>query len=225
MSSAQEILNAARQRTLLRQRQAGETRRCVFRLDEAHVAKQFRIPLSARGYRRPWQIEDACLRHLDGDGAPRSCGWFEETDADHRIAWLVKEYIAGEPLVSFSPADLPAAADLLAGLHRRRIITDDANPGNFIRRPDGRMAFLDFGRGRLFHRDGPWLDLHIGWELAKLRREAFLWNSALWTAFLPLYFRALDAALFRRARIRAACAASIALRMARKISKGKSPWS
>lgn len=225
MQTAPEILKNARHRELLRERQAGETLRSVFRLDDSHVAKQFRIPLSARGYRRPWQIEDACLRHLDGAGAPRSCGWFEETDADHRIVWMVKEFIAGEPLESFSSADLPAAADLLAGLHRRRVIADDANPGNFIRRPDGRMAFLDFGRGRLFHRDGPWLDLHIGWELAKLRREAFLWNPALWAAFLPRYFRALDAAPCRRARIRAACAASIGLRMVRKISNGKSPWS
>jgi hypothetical protein len=225
MTTAQDIVRNALHRERLRERRAGETLRSVFRLDEAYIAKRFQIPLAARSFRRPWIAEEACLRRLDGHGAPRSFGWFEEIDADRRTVWLVKEYIPGTPLDEFTLEDLPAAARLLAHLHRRWIITDDAHPGNFIRTPSGEMSFLDFGRARRLRLPGPGRDLSIGWELAKLRREGFRWNRAHWEAFRPLYVAALGAGPCRRTFIRAACAAAIGLRMARKGLQGKSVWS
>lgn len=210
---------------LLRQRQAKETRRSVYRVNEQVLAKKFEIPRAIRRYRRPWLIEDACLRHLNGDGAPRSFGWHEAIEGDSRVVWLVKEYVPGTHLESFAAGELPAVARLLTRLHSRRVVTNDASPGNFIRTPAGHLRFLDFGRARLFRFPGPLLDLHIGWGLAKLRREGFRWDGALWSAFLPLYFDALDVGPFRRAGLRAACAASIALRMIRKTLQGKSPRS
>lgn len=225
MTTAQDIVKNARHRELLRERQAGNTLRSVFRLDGAYIAKRFQLPLAARIFRRPWRTEEACLRHLGGHGAPRSCGWFEQIETDLRIVWLVKEHVAGTPLDAFTLADLPAAARLLAHLHRQRIITDDANPGNFLQTPDGPMVFLDLGRAKRLRLPGPWLDGHIGWELAKLRREGFRWDPALWAAFRPAYFEALSASRPRRALLRAACAAAIGLRMARKTLQGKSPRS
>ena len=88
----------------------GDGEALIFRVDGRYVAKKFEIPLDVRRYRRPWLAEDACLRRLDGAGAPRTCGWFEETEADQRVVWLVKEFVAGDPLESFAAADLPAAA-------------------------------------------------------------------------------------------------------------------
>lgn len=225
MQSMDDILRQARPWTLLRERQAGATRRSVFRVEDRYVVKKFEIPLAVRSYRRPWVAEDACLRRLGGAGAPRSFGWVEQIEGDRRIVFLGKEYVDGQPLGSFSADDIPAAARLMARIHGRRLITDDANPGNFIRTPDGELRFLDLGRGRLFHRTGPWLDLHIGWELAKLRREAFRWDPSLWTAFLPPYFHALSASRRRRAFLLAAGSAATALRRMRKISQGKSPRS
>jgi len=217
----ENILEESRHWELLRKRHAKETLRSVFRVDGRYVAKKFEIPPETRRYRRPWLAEDACLRRLAGDGAPRSFGWFEEISAGLRIFWLVKEYVAGEPVTAFFAADLPAVARLLARIHGRGIVTDDANAGNFLRTLDGQMEFLDFGRARLFRRTGLWLDLHVGRELAKLRREGFRWNDDLWRAFLPLYFAALDASPLRRARIRFACAATTVLRQARKILQKK----
>ena len=221
----EKILQESRHWELLRKRRAKETQRSVFRVDGRYVAKKFEIPLDVRRYRRPWLAEDACLRRLDGVGAPRSYGWFEETEADQRVVWLVKEFVAGEPVDTFAAADLPAVARLMARIHKRLIITDDASAGNFIRTLDGEMQFLDFGRAQLFRRPGLRLDLHVGWELAKLRREGFRWDDALWQAFLPLYGEALGGSRLRRALILAAGSISGALRMARKFFQGKSPRS
>ena len=214
----EKILQESRHWELLRKRRAKETQR-------RFVAKKFEIPLDVRRYRRPWLAEDACLRHLDGVDAPRSYGWFEETEADQRVVWLVKEFVAGEPIDTFASADLPAVARLMARIHKRLIITDDASAGNFIRTLDGEMQFLDFGRARLFRWPGLWFDLHVGWELAKLRREGFRWDDALWRAYLPLYFAAAAASRRRQFRIRAACAGAAALRRTRKTLEGKNPRS
>ncbi len=197
----------------------------MFRVDGHYVVKKFEIPLNVRRYRRPWLAEDACLRRLDGDGAPHSFGWFEETEADQRVVWLVKEFVAGEPVEIFSESDLPATARLLARIHNQRIITDDACAGNFLRTLNGEMQFPDFGRARLFRRSSPGFDLQVGWELAKLRREGFRWDDSLWAVFRSLYFQALGCSRVRRARILAACFASLALRAARKSLQGKSPKS
>ena len=221
----ERILKESRHWELLRKRRAKETQRSVFRVDGHYVAKKFEIPLDVRSYRRPWLAEDACLRRLDGDGAPRSYGCFEETEADQRVVWLVKEFVAGEPVGTFAATDLPAAARLMARIHNRLIITDDASAGNFLRTLDGEMQFLDFGRARRFRRPGLGFDLHVGWELAKLRREGFRRDISLWNAFVPLYFAALGGSRLRRARILAACSVSGALRMARKFFQGKSPRS
>ena len=225
MSTAQDILAGAQRWELLRKRRAKETLRSVFRVDERYVAKKFEIPLAARRYRRPWLAEDACLRRLDGRGAPRSFGWCEETAGDQRVVWLVKEFVAGEPVETFAATDLPAAARLMAGVHAQAIITDDASAGNFLRTLGGEMQFLDFGRAKLFRRPGLGFDLNVGWELAKLRREGFRRDISLWNAFVPLYFAALGGSRLRRAFILAACSVSGALRMARKFFQGKSPRS
>ena len=215
------LLRDSRHWELLRQRHARETLRSVFRVNGHYLVKKFEIPLETHRFHRPWLAEAACLRRLDGSGAPRSFGWFEETAEDHRTVWLVKEFIAGEPVDAFTPADLPAAARLLARVHSAGILTDDASAGNFLRTLDGSLVFLDFGRARLRRRSRPCSSWTIGWELAKLRREGFHWNNALWRAFLPLYFDALRAAPLRRVAIRAAADLSTALRMTRKTLQGK----
>ena len=221
----EKILKESRHWELLRKRRAKETLRSIFRVDGRYVAKKFEIPLDVRRYRRPWLAEDACLRRLDGAGAPRTCGWFEETEADQRVVWLVKEFVAGAPVETFAATDLPAVARLLAGVHAQAVMTDDASAGNFLRTLDGDLQFLDFGRAKWFRRPGLGFDLHVGWELAKLRREGFRGDAPLWNAFVPLYFAALGGSRLRRARILAACSVSGALRMARKFCQGKSPRS
>ena len=219
------LLRDSRHWELLRERQAKETRRLVYRVNEQFLVKKFEISHAIQRYRRPWLIEDACLRRLNGDGAPRSFGWYEVIEGDNRVVWLVKDFIDGEPVVAFTLDDLPAVAHLLASIHARGVITDDASAGNFLRVPDGRLVFLDFGRARLRSKNRRCSAETIGWALAKLRREGFNWKKSLWEAFLPLYFSCLGASTWQRTRIRAACAAATRLRQIRKTLQGQSPRS
>lgn len=148
-----------------------------------------------------------------------------EEESDHRIVWLVKEYLPGTPLEIFTAIDLPDLATLLARLHSRRVITDDAYPGNFLRNLDGRLMYLDLGRAQTASRLNPFFPFQIGWELAKLYRQGFRRNPKLWNAFLPLYFQALSPTFFEWAGIRAACSSAVGIRFIRKWFQGKDPRS
>ena len=222
--TAEIILRESRHWELLRKRWARQIHHSVFRVDGCYEVKKYEMPLNIRFYRRPWLVEDACLRRLKGDGAPRSFGWHEEAEMDQRVVWLVKEYIAGESLCSFAETDIPAVACLMARIHSLRILTGDAKPQNFIRSLDGRMLFPSFGRAKIYRRHNPAFFLCIGVELAKLRREGFQWDSSLWNAFRPLYFKALHFSALSRALIWASCEIAIGVRMARKRIQGQSPW-
>ena len=224
-ASAEVILRESRHWELLRKRWAKWTHHSVFRVDGCYEVKKYEMPLDTRIYRRPWLVEDACLRRLDGNGAPRSFGWLKQIEEDQRVVWLVKEYIAGESLCSFKEAAIPAVACLMARIHSQRIITGDAKPQNFIRSLDGRMLFPSFGRAKIYRRHNPALFLCIGGELAKLRREGFQWDPALWREFRPLYFKALQFSALSRALIWVSCEIAIGMRMARKRIQGQSPWS
>ena len=219
--AAENILRSSRHWELLQKRMVKNMQRSVFRVDGCYVVKKYELPLVGRLHRRPWTIEDACLRRLDGDDAPRSFGWLEQIEADRRVVWLLKEYIAGYPVSGFVLSDVPDIARLLARIHSQRIITDDAHPQNFIRSLDGRLMFTDFGRARLHACHGPCLFVRIGWELAKLRRQGFLWDPGLWEAFHPIYFRELGCSALSRALIWVSCEIAIGMRMARKTLQGK----
>lgn len=225
VASAEVILRESRHWEFLRRRWSKSIHRSVFRVDGCYEVKKYEMPLDNRFYRRPWLVEDACLRRLDGDGAPRSFGWHEETELDQRVVWLVKEYIAGESLCSFAETDIPAVACLMARIHSLRIITGDPKPQNFILSLDGRMLFPNFGRAKIYRFCSPVFFLCIGGELAKLRREGFQWDPALWNQFRSLYFKALHFPVLSRALIWASCEIAIGMRKARKRIQGQSPWS
>ncbi len=225
MISAGEIIANARSWRKIGERQARETLRTVYVVDDIYVVKQFELPASIRRYRRPWIIEDRGLRRLNGSVAPRSFGYTEHIENGVRRASLVKEFIPGTACTSFAPDDIPAVARLMAELHGLKIITDDANVHNFLKTADGRMVFIDLGRARVFRFRSPWLFLNIGWELAKLRREGFGWNRERWGTFLPVYFHQFACSLPGRWMIRSVAGLSAGQRMIRKTIQGKSPWS
>jgi hypothetical protein len=222
MTDASEILATARERRLLRERQARETRRAVYLQDGTYVIKHFTLPASARHARTPWRTEDAALRRAAPAFAPHSFGVVERTEGDQREAYLVKAYVPGRVLDRLGVADAPDAAALMAGLHRLGVVTDDANAANFLRTDDGRLLFLDLGRARLHNHAGWALRRDIGRELAKLRREGFAWNRAAWRAFLPVYFSHLACSQRVRVLLISVCATMTLARMLRKTLQGSS---
>jgi hypothetical protein len=225
MPTAEDILDRITNRILLSERQVRETRRTVYLADQRYVIKQFELPAGAIGYRRPWEIEARALRRLDGHLAPRCFGFVERIADGTRTVSLIKHYVPGQTCTTFTRDNLPALAALMAGLHNRLVVTDDANVHNFLHTPDGKLLFIDLGRARLFDAPGPRLWVAIGAELAKLRREGFGWDRTLWTNFLPAYVEQLAGSRTAHSMIRWSYAAALVSRMARKTLKGKSRWS
>lgn len=210
---------------MLAERQAHETRRSVFLVEGRYTVKKFEVPATVSTFRRPWEIEDKALRRMDGCCAPRSFGWVEQSGGDVRVFWLAKEYLPGEVLDRFLGEGIPAVARALAEVHRRLIITDDANVHNFLRHPDGSFVFIDFGRARNFICRSPWFYWNTGWELAKLFREGFARDRGLFRQFLVSYFEQANYPAGVRGMITLSMKFSAALRMIRKTLQGKSPWS
>lgn len=225
MQGVADILNSTGSWEKLSERQARETRRTVYLVDGRYILKKFEVPLNVSSYRRPWVIEDRALRRLSGFCAPRTLGFVEREDAGQRVFWLAKEHLDGTVVKTLSIDDMKSAAAVLAGIHSRLIITDDANAQNFIRRPDGSFCFLDFGRARNFILRSPWFFLSVGWELAKFYREGIQRDRAKWRSFLSAYRSAARCPPFTWPLIRASCATSNATRSIRKLAQGKSPWS
>jgi Lipopolysaccharide kinase (Kdo/WaaP) family len=225
MMRIDDILSSAENWELLNERQARETFRSVFLVNGEFVIKRFEIPLHVKKFRTPWIIEDKALRRLNGDCAPRSCGFIEKVIGDKRVAWLGKDYIPGVTKDHFNNDDIPGVARLMARLHRHMIITDDANVHNFLLSDDNRMIFVDLGRARLFIMRSPWFYMNVGWELAKVRREGFNWNAGHWKQFKQLYFQHMASPAPVCLFIHICCTAAILLRMIRKCLQFKSPWS
>lgn len=185
---------------LLRSRQAKETMRRVFRIGD-YVVKTFEIvPATCTRFRRPWEIESRALQRLGSDYTGIFVGVLEKSNASSRVFYFVKKFVPGVTLDSFSLADMPDVAREMAFFHSRGIITDDANVGNFIRDPSGRILFLDFGRAKIYS-EGRAPAHAVGKELAKLFREGCGYDYGLWNIFLPEYYKFSEAGWWRRTRI------------------------
>jgi RIO-like serine/threonine protein kinase len=105
-------------------------------------------PLSAILARR----EVRALRHLDGHGGVPAL-------LARGRGWLLREHLDGSPLHEAPPADpafYGAARRLLVSVHRAGVTHDDlAKEPNWLVRPDGRPALLDFQLARVGRGRGP----------------------------------------------------------------------
>jgi tRNA A-37 threonylcarbamoyl transferase component Bud32 len=184
------VIDGAAERRLLGERQAREGARRVELLDGRHVLKRFRYAAGERPVRRPWRREHAALIHLADARLPKSVGYLTEAD---EAAWTVsylRTWIPGEPLTEFDAASATEAGALLAGLHARGVVTDDALTQNFLRAPDGQLLFLDFGKSRILPRLSPFLPAWIALEHCRFLRAALAGDVELWETFRDAYFTA-----------------------------------
>jgi hypothetical protein len=132
-----------------------------------------------------------------------------------RKVFFVKRFLDGEPLESIGNEDLPAVARLLAEVHAKGIVTDDAHADNFLKTPSGQFAFIDYGRAMVFGvRPAP--AFAVGKELAKLYREGFGYKKDLFHAFLREYYGETHASFPRRLGIAFGVRTAIFFRNLRK---------
>jgi hypothetical protein len=182
------ILDRTTERRVLAERAAREGERRVELLDGRWLLKRYAFAGGERPVRRPWQREHAALEHLDDPRLPRSVGYATDLGPGGRIVRYLRSFVPGEPLDGFDLATAAEAGELLARLHASGVVTDDALTQNFLRAPDGRLFFLDFGKARLFPPHSPLLPAWAALEHCRFLRASLGGNLALWDEFRRAYF-------------------------------------
>jgi hypothetical protein len=191
-----QILAEAVMPAPVRVRESRGIAREVFLLEGQYVVKRYTCSSRPRAGRRPWSVEDAALRRLDGRGAPLPVGFVEErADAGLR-ATLVRGFVPGTPVEELDADLVTEMAATMAAIHGRGVTTEDAHRENFVRCADGALTFIDFGKARVFHAWNPLLHAGIAFDLHRLYRAALDRDEALWRGFRAAY---LDAAPFSAA--------------------------
>ncbi len=197
----------------MRRRQVRETLRSVYRVGN-HLVKTFEYPEGAKPHSRPWERERAALLRLYGEKAEAETGIFERTEAGMHRVCFVRPFVEGTTVETFAREEMPAVAALMADLHARGVVTDDANAGNFLRTPGGRLVFMDFGRARIYRGQAPaWM---VGKEIAKLFREGFAYDWPAGRHFWRAYLSAARPNPFRRALLETSWRTAILFRNLRK---------
>lgn len=192
----------AGQQSLIRRRDVRGVLREVFATSDGFVLKRYTHRTSPPRFRRPWVLEYRALDRLRGRGAPMVLGYLtEQTERGFR-ATLVRQFVPGEPIGDIDTGLASEIAGLLVRFHVAGVTTDDAHRHNFIRVPDGGLAFLDFGRARTFHRWSPLLPAGIAVDLHRFFRAGLKRDHELWQVFLDEYFRRCPFGPIRQAMIR-----------------------
>lgn len=94
------------------------------------------------------QREAHLLERMAGGCVPRP---LSQVEGGTERPWLVTEWVEGEPLDrcdGLPPAWPAELLRLLCHLHRHGIVHGDICPANVIRRSDGRLCLVGFGRAR-----------------------------------------------------------------------------
>lgn len=214
--NVERIIAGARRRENVRTRQREDALREVFVLDDAYVLKQYTWD-AGRPLPRPlWIIEHEALARLEGLPVPRSIGFRARTGDDRRIVEYVRTYLPGAPVARFGLEEARLAGQLLADIHARKVVTDDALKGNFLRLPDGALGFVDFGRARVYRRISAAMTTLAGRELAKVRRHCLEHDPDRVAAFETAYFRAAPLGPAGRCWVKIVADVTVALRRLRK---------
>ena len=190
-ATVRQIIANAKERRVLAERQARDGDRSVELLDGQYVLKQFTLSGETLPARRPWQQEHAALVHLDDPSLPVSVGYFADRNPSGLTVSYLRGFVQGEPLEQFDAASVIEAGELLAGLHARGVVTDDALTQNFMRAADGRLFFLDFGKSRIFARGNPLMAVWAALEHCRFLRASIGGDTEMWSLFRDAYFAAL----------------------------------
>ena len=214
--AVERVISGARRRENVRTRQREDALREVFVLDDAYVLKRFTWEAGGPIPRRLWRTEHEALARVQGLPLPVSIGYRPRSADGLRIMEYVRTYLPGSPIEAFGLREARQAGQLLAAIHHRRVVTDDALKGNFLRLPDGTLGFVDMGRARVYRRTTPAMTTFVGRELAKVRWHCLAHDPERVTAFEAAYFAATPLGAAARRWAKLVADATVALRRLRK---------
>ncbi len=138
--------------------------------------------------RKVWKMEDMALRRLEGLNVPKTYGFVEKNCNNATEIIYAREYLEGKVVESFVEEDIEPLARMMAQIHQRGVITRDPSLDNFIRTPDGKILFIDFGRSVVLNPKNPAIIVFLGKELARMHCHAFAGDDQLYNLYHEKYF-------------------------------------
>ena len=130
----------------LKSRESAAGFRDVFVYQNQYLIKTYTIEAHHRDNRRPWEREHTALQRLQGLPVQQSYGYQRmRVGSADRVVHL-KSYIVGPIVDTFNRHTAKQAANLLARMHKRGVVTENSWPQNFAIGPDEELYFVDFGR-------------------------------------------------------------------------------
>jgi serine/threonine protein kinase len=162
----------------------------IYRYDQTLVKRFIKIA-PFPDIRQVWKLEDAALKRLSGLSVPKTYGFIVNRLNGAQEIIYAREFIDGKPVEGFSVEEMEPLARMMAKIHARGVITRDPSLENFIRTPEGRILFIDFGRAVLLNPKNPVIIDYLGKELARLRCHGLAGDDALYGRFCDFYFKAL----------------------------------
>jgi len=202
----------------LQRRWRKDTLREVFVRDGKTVIKRYWVRPGVRSYPRPWVREHEALQRLEGDGFPRTYGYEQSVSHGGTQVLFSRDFVEGQRLDGVSEEDVCQIAGLLAHIHSRKVVVDDASLRNFVKNCAGRIHLVDFGRARVFSRRTPVFCYYVGKEFLKLFRETLGESCENFGRFRAGYYSASRLPKGARILIRLGLAISILTRALRKNS-------
>ncbi len=173
----------------------------VYRYDRV-IGKRFRKTALFPDMRRVWALEHNALKRLEGLPVPTSYGFVKKTGGGGTEIIYAREFIDGQSVKQFFFSDIKPLAKIMARIHNRGVITRDPSPENFIKTPDGKILFIDFGRSVLLNPKNPAMVYYLGKELARIHHHTFRDDDTLYMPFNKTYFRVLEGNAVRHRAIR-----------------------
>jgi serine/threonine protein kinase len=171
---------------LVRRRRKKNVLREIF-FYEGLVVKRF-VRLGRFWDARPvWRMEDQALRRLSGHPFPATYGYRETTFRGAKEILYAREFVDGVPVERIDDRDLSGLAHLMAWIHHRGVLTCDPAPDNFIRKEDGSLLFIDFGRAKVIADRGVRYLYHLGKELARIQHHALSSDKQRFERFYAVY--------------------------------------
>lgn len=168
----------------------------IYRYDRTLVKRFIKIA-PFPDVRQVWRLEDRALKRLSGLNLPKTYGFSVNRINGATEIIYAREYLDGNPIEAFAMADMAPLAVMMAKIHGRGVITRDPSLENFIRTPEGRILFIDFGRSVLLNPKNPVIIEYLGKELARLRCHALAGDDRLYRRFHDIYFSTLPGTSFR----------------------------